>query len=199
MTNTFKPLNFRIVRHVTRTRILTIEDALQFGKLKAGMVEYQKGQGAQAEVAHYLDADVAALLFHDILQGPPVVQWQGWQDYKGTRLEGGQVQARVFSFQVVEADNPVKLAIWNGPGEETPTGAVKPLKGATDKGASVAVLLSWPDARKIALQVLTHLQAWAAATYYQRVAEGTWKPPQKQPDTVRVSRETGEIIEEAQP
>jgi hypothetical protein len=192
MTNAYKPLNYRIVRHVTKTRILTIEDALAFGKVKVDIVHYGKA-GIEAAGVHYLDAQVAALLFFDILQVEPL-RWQDWTDYKGTQAEG-ELQARVFNFQLLEAStarNPLKFSIWNGPGVATATGAVKPKSG--EEGTKVAVLLTWKDARAIALAVLQHIQAWQAATYHARLLAGTFQPTDET-DAGTVDRRTGDILD----
>lgn len=186
----FKPFNYRIVRHVTRTRILTVEDALEMGKVKVGLVEYKRGQGIIGEVTHWLDLKDASLMFHDLLTNPRRFKqlWDGWTDYKGSRVDG-EVQSRIFAIQVVEADNPVKITASAGPGEVIGEGAIKPLRDA-DR-TEVAVLLSWQDARAMALAVTTHVQAWATATYYKRLAEATWQPLDQDRDTLTVERHGG--------
>ena len=102
-------------------------------------------------------------------------------------MRDGQPQSRVFRIYEARAQNPIEIEIANGPGEVVGEGAIKP---AGKPGVSLAVLLSRWDARRIALAVLAHLSAWAAATYYQRVTENTWQPPHE----VVMDPDTGEII-----
>jgi len=179
----YKPRNFRIVRHVTKTTILVIEDCLQLGKLRVEIVSYRRGEGVRASAEHYLDADVARLLFTDLATGHLA---EPYREFKGT-VRDGQPQSRIFKISEARAQNPIKIEIANGPGEVVGEGAIKP---AGKPDVSLAVLLSRWDARRIALAVLAHLSAWTAATYYQRVTENTWQPPRE----VVVDPDTGEII-----
>jgi len=192
MATNYKPLNYRIVRHVTAKRILTVEDNLEMGKIKVGLVDYHRGHGITAQVTHWLDVDKARLLFHDLVDNAVAFKnmWDGWTDYKGSAVEG-DLESRIFTVQIVEAKNPVKITASKGPGEKVGQGAVKPVKG-TDR-TEVAVLLSWQDARAIALAVDSHLQAWAAATYYKRLAEATWQPEDGR-RTAQVDLDTGEVL-----
>ena len=187
----YKPLNYRIVRHVTKTSILVIEDCLHLGKLRVEIVSYQRGEGVRATVEHYLDTDVARLLFSELARGRLS---EPYQEFKGT-MRDGQPQSRVFRLYEAKAQNPIKLEIANGPGEVVGEGAIKP---AGKPDASLAVLLSRWDARRIALAVLAHLNAWATATYHERVAGNTWQPPREGPPDhapqAIVDPETGEII-----
>ena len=178
----FKPRNFRIVRHVTKSSILVIEDCLRLGKLRVEVVSYQRGEGVRAVAEHYLDVDTARLLFTDLAAGQLPASYQ---EYKGT-MRDGQAHSRIFNLSEAKAQNPIKLEIANGPGEMVGEGAIKPLGKPT---VSLAVLLSRSDARRIALAVLEHLSAWAAATYYQRTSDETWQPPRD----ALVDAETGEM------
>jgi len=199
----YKPRNFRIVRHVTKTTILVIEDCLRLDKLRVEIVSYQRGEGVRATAEHYLDADVARLLCTELATGHLA---EPYQEFKGT-VRDGQPQSRILKISEAKARNPIKIEITNGPGEVVGEGAIKPAgkpracperaSGRVDstrvhsrRRISLAVLLSRWDARRIALAVLAHLGAWATATYYQRVADNTWQPPR---ETV-VNPETGEII-----
>ena len=89
---------------------------------------------------------------------------------------------------------PIKITVQNGEGIPQANGLITPAWWG-DKEAKpeteLAVLLDRRTARKIALAVLAHLSAWAAATYYQRVTENTWQPTHE----VVVDPGTGEILE----
>ena len=188
----FKPQNYRIFRRVTAKRIIAVEDALQFRKIRWNLVEYAKGAGVQKQVVHYMDDQTCALLAHDILHHDPtgshVTWWNGFNEYKGTR-RGDDLEARTFKIEIVEANNPVKITISNGPGEPVgPNGAIKPAKGPTP--TTVAVLLPWPAARSMALAILMHLQAWQTMTYYPRINDETWTPP----EDPKVDKVTGEVL-----
>jgi hypothetical protein len=187
----FKPQNYRIYRRVTATRILTVEDALTVDKVKMTLVEYKRGNGISRQVTHFLDHQIAALLAFDILHHNPAgsapVWWDGYQEYKGTR-KGDELEARTFKAEIVEADNPVKITVSNGPGEPVGSnGAIKPAKGQPQE--VVAVLLPWTAARAMALALLMHLQAWQTMTYWPRLTEETWQPDEDR----QVDPETGEI------
>ena len=86
--------------------------------------------------------------------------------------------------------HPIKITVANGPGEVIGQGAVKP-KASAEK-VKISVLLPRRFARKMALAVISPIQAWAAATYYTCIAEKTYQPP----TTRIVDTETGEIIEQ---
>jgi len=81
----YKPRNYRTVRHVTRTSILVIEDCLRLGKLRVEIVSYQRGEGVRATVEHYLDTDVARLLFSELARGRLA---DPHQEFKGTMRDG---------------------------------------------------------------------------------------------------------------
>lgn len=167
--NTYKPRNYRIVRHVTKNRILDIQDALEIGKLRIELVEFAEGEGATLAVEHFAEPDALALVCYDVLQGRP---WDKYVEYKGS-VQGETVISRVLVIEQVEARNPVKITVSRGAGKVVGQGAVQPL-GKPE--ATLSVLLSEFDARRIALTVLRHMAAYEAATYHARVAAGTRRP-----------------------
>jgi hypothetical protein len=191
--NNYRLLNFRIVRLVTRSKILTVEDLLRFRKLTFTLTDYEKGQGAKASVAYHMDQDKAALVAYDLLHYRPGDRpaWDAETQYKGTRKKG-ELEARTFTLELVNGTkNPVRMTITNGPGEPAgTTGAIKPKAG--EEQTTVATLLSWTDLRTIGLQILLHMQAWSTMTYYSRIQQETWQPSDQAapPD---VDEETGEI------
>ena len=167
--NTYKPRNYRIVRHVTKNRILDIQDSLDIGKLRIELVEFAEGEGATLSVEHYAEPDALALVCYDILQGRP---WEKYVEFKGVTQADGVI-SRVLVIERVEARNPVKITVSRGPGKVMEKGAIQPL-GKPE--ASLSVLLSEFDARRIALTLLRHMAAYEAATYHARVAAGTRRP-----------------------
>ena len=188
MTNEYKPRNFRIISYTSKARILHVEDALDLGKIRLEMWSYEKGKGASANVEHYMDADDARLLFVDLSSGQLP---EKYEELKGT-FRDGEPQSRTLRVEDLgdKARQPIKITISNGPGEVLGAGAIKPKKGA--KRTEISVLLPRREARKIALAVLAHMNAWAAATYYRRLAEGIWQPEENR----YLDPTTGEILDE---
>ncbi len=167
--NTYKPRNYRVVRHVTKNRILDIQDALEIDKLRIELVDFAEGEGARLAVEHYAEPDALALVCYDILQGRP---WEKYVEFKGS-VQGDTVTSRVLAVERVEARNPIKITVSRGPGKVAGQGAIQPL-GKPE--ATLSVLLSEFDARRIALTLLRHMAAYEAATYHARVAAGTRRP-----------------------
>lgn len=195
MPPTYKPRQFRIYRLVTKTRILTVEDALKLGKIAFSLTEYTKGKGAAVSVTHYMDHQRAALLAHDLLHPQTALAqwWHGQTEYKGTK-KGDEMEARTMTVEMVEGtQNPIRLTISNGPGEPAgTTGAIKPKAGSAQ--AKVVTLLSWQHARAMSLAILMHAQAWQTMTYYSRIQEATWQPPDNGAPP-QVDPDTGEVLD----
>ena len=164
--NAYRPRHFRIIRHVTKNRILDIQDCLHIGKLRIEIVEYAEGEGAKLSVEHFAEPDALALICYDILQGRP---FDKYVEYKGTP-QGEAAISRMLVIERVEARNPFKITVSRGPGKVTETGAIQPV-GKPE--ASLSMLLPEFDARRIAYTILRHLAAFEAATYHARVAAGT--------------------------
>lgn len=197
--NTYKPRNLRIIRHVTKNRILDIQDALEIDKLRIELVEFAEGEGAKLSVEHYAEPDSLALVCYDILQGRP---WEKYVEFKGAiqgehghRDGAPTAVSRVLTIERVEARNPIKITVSRGPGKVTGQGAIQPL-GRPE--ATLSVLLSEFDARRIALTLLRHLAAYEAATYHARVAAGTRKPA-AEPERSAVDQQEPELPEEVRP
>ncbi|MBM4467442.1 MAG: hypothetical protein FJ014_18115 [Chloroflexi bacterium] len=150
---------YRIYSHITRSRWLHIEDALDIGKVRLFAGDYQKGQGAKAVAWHYLDVADARVLFSDLAWGKPV----DFCEFKGT-ANGGQAISRVL--KVKTKDDKTWFALENGPGEVIGEGAVKP---AGEPEAMVNVPFNVWDARRLAFTVLAHLDAWTVITFKSRV------------------------------
>lgn len=164
--NTYKPRHFRIIRHVTKNRILDIQDCLDIDKLRIEIVEFAEGQGAKLSVEHFAEPDALALVCHDILAGRPLDKYI---EFKGT-AQGEAVTSRVLVVERVQARNPIKITVSRGPGKVVGPGGIQPL-GKPE--ASLSMLLSEFDARRFAFTILRHLAAFEAATYHARVAAGT--------------------------
>lgn len=160
MTEKTTPERYRICTHITQTRFLHVEDALDIGKLRLFAGEYTKGHGAKMTAFHYLDLADARVLFSDLSWGKAV----DYCEFKGT-ANGDQVTSRVL--KVKSNGDRVWFALESGPGEVVGGGAVKP-KDSKPK-VSVNVPFTIWEARKLALAVLAHLQAWEVVTFPSRV------------------------------
>lgn len=195
--NAYRPRHFRIIRHVTKNRILDIQDFLSIGKLRIEIVEYVEGEGAKLSVEHFAEPDALALVCFDILHGRP---FDKYVEYKGTP-QGEAAVSRVLVVERVEARNPFKITVSRGPGKVTETGAIQPL-GKPE--ASLSMLLSEFDARRIAYTILRHLAAFEAATYHARVAAGTRhdaepEPPAAAPEAPPAAEPTPAPVSAAAP
>ena len=151
---------FRIYSHMTRTKWLHVEDALDIGKLRLFAGSYQKGQGAKATAIHYLDLADARVLFNDLAWGKSA----DYCEFKGT-ANGGEPTSRVL--KVKANGDKTWFRLENGPGQIMGAGAVKP-KG--DPESVVNVPLTVWEARRLAFAVLAHIQAWEVITFEQRTA-----------------------------
>ena len=150
---------YRIHSHLTKTRFLHLEDALDIGKVRLYAGEYRRGQGASVTAAHYLDIADARVIFSDLAWGKAV----DLKEYKGSANGGDKPTSRVL--KVRTNDGKVWVRLENGPGQVIGEGAVKP---AGEPEAVVNVPLTIWEARKLAHAVLAHLAAWEVVTFRQR-------------------------------
>ena len=173
--NSYKPANHRIISLRQQRRILHVEDCLDIGKVRLDLYEYNKGDGANAHVDFYLNTDDARVLAAELATGRLVLT-------NGLELQGGgkngQVTARTFKVEEADTQNPIRLSMANGPGVLLDSGLIAFKKGS--KPTRINILIGRYDAKKFGLALLQHLQAWAAATYRDRVSTGTWQPRQWQ-------------------
>ena len=146
----------RLYSHVTKTRFLHLEDALNIGdnasraKIRLFAGEYRKGGGATATAFHFLDLDDARVILSDLSWGKKVT----FTDYKGS-TNGDGPQSRVLKIKA--NGDKTWLEIQNGPGETIGQGAVKP-KGKPASAVSIP-LTTW-EARKLAHAALAYIRAW---------------------------------------
>ena len=147
------PTRVRLYSHVTKTRFLHIEDALNIGKVRLFGGTYNRGQGMSDHVSHYLDMSDARIVFHALLNAE---QGFNYREYKGTPPKNGQpATSRVLSV-AVKGDN-VYVELKSGPGKLTPTGAITPNGPAK---VEVNVTFKLYEARRMATAVLAYLHAW---------------------------------------
>lgn len=148
------PTRVRLYSHVTKTRFLHVEDALNIGKVRLFAGTYSRGQGMATYTSHYLDLADARIVFFTLLHGE---QGFSYREYKGTppAAPGQPALSRVLSVNV-KGDN-VYIELKSGPGRLTPTGAVQPQGRATTE---VNVGFKLYEARRLAAEVLAYLQAW---------------------------------------
>jgi hypothetical protein len=150
---------YRIHTHMTKTRFLHAEDALDIGKVRLFAGQYRRGQGADVTAHHFLDVADARVLFSDLAWGKAV----DFCEYKGSANGDGGPTSRVL--KVRTNDGKVWVRLENGPGQVIGEGAVKP---AGDPEAVANVPLTTWEARKLAMAVLAHLQAWEVVTFRKR-------------------------------
>ncbi len=151
----------RIYTQITRSAILHIEDALAIGKVRLFMISYQRGQGARATAAHYLDVEDARVLAFDLaVRGALPVRFT---DYKGSATGlNGQPLSRVFKLEDRGEGQraPIVFQVSQGPGEVVGEGAIKPAGKPT---VEIAMLLTRWQARRLGHALQSYLQAWDAA------------------------------------
>lgn len=176
MEKTYRPRNFRIITHTTQKRILHVEDALAIGQIHFELWDFVRGQGSRGKVEAYVGVDDARLLCADLAAGRLPGRFQS---LGGSRRDQAVI-ARVITVEETDTNNPIKISIQNGPGFLQPNGLITPAwwsKNSETRPDELAILLSWPVARKIGLAVKDHITAWMVASYYQRIASGTWRSP----------------------
>ncbi len=151
----------RIYTQITRSAILHIEDALAIGKVRLFMISYQRGQGAKATAAHYLDVEDARVLAFDLaVRGALPARFT---DYKGSPTGlNGQPLSRVFKLEDRGEGQraPIVFQVSQGPGEVVGEGAIKPAGKPT---VEIAMLLTRWQARRLGHALHSYLQAWDAA------------------------------------
>ena len=155
------PTRVRIYSHVTQSRFLHVEDALNIGKIRLFAGNYRKGQGMDSHSHHFVDLADARVIFWALLCGE---QGFSHKEYKGTppqirpeqgRRNGSGAVSRVLSI-AIKGDN-VYIELKMGPGKLTPTGAITP-NGRADVEVNVTFKLH--EARRMAATVLAYIQAW---------------------------------------
>lgn len=147
------PPRVRIHTHVTQTRFLHIEDALNLGKVRLFAGTYSRGQGMSGHTSHYLDLADARILFHALLNGE---QGFNYKEYKGSPPQADQpAVSRVLSVNA-KGEN-VYFELKRGPGKLTATGAITPNGPAA---VEVNVAFKLYEARRLAAAVVSYIQAW---------------------------------------
>ncbi len=149
--------NTRLASHVTGSTFIHAEDALAIGKLKFYAGEYVAGQGAKAQLAHYLDTPDAWLWLTDMSTGEIAASYTDTKGY--TNKATGEVRSRVLRLgRGKDKQNRIEIVLQleDCPGTTTATGAVIPTGPATTK---VRISFTIPQARSFALVVLAYLQA----------------------------------------
>jgi len=153
---------FRIHSHMTKSKFLHVEDSLDIGKVRLFAGDYVKGQGAKTTAVHYLDIADARVLFNDLAWGKPV----DFCEFKGSPNDG-KPTSKVL--KVKTNGDKVWVRLENGPGQVIGQGAVKPV----GKPESVVNIPFEPrEARRLAMTVLAHLDAWTVITFRERTKGG---------------------------
>lgn len=143
----------RFFTQVTQRTFFHVEDALSIGKLRLIAGEYTKGAGASKRVYCYLNIYPFLADMHGILSGRNCPR----KAFSGSVVEG-QVQSRTYAINYKAGEKPmVFIAIENGPGKKTHTGAITPAGGPKEK---VNISLSLDKAREMAMTMQMIGQAW---------------------------------------
>ena len=144
----------RIFSHLTRTRFLHIDDALERGKLRFFIGTFERGKGASSMAHAFMDIDDARVILSDLAWGKPM----DYVDYKGGKNGEGVITSRVLKVQTRESQIWIQVA--NGPGWAESTGAVKP---NGKPSAEISIPLTIFEGRKLAHACLAYMQAWDVA------------------------------------
>jgi hypothetical protein len=174
MDTPYTSRNHRILTFTRKTRILHVEDALAIGRLRFEIYRYQRGEGAQASVEHYLTYTDALPLLADLAHG---TLFAPYTEQKGS-LNQSKPVARHFTIEPGDEDplaparsaGEIKLTIANGPGEviadDEGNLSIKPKSGA--QPTTIDFRLDRHNARVLGHTALLHVQAWATATYQEQ-------------------------------
>jgi hypothetical protein len=155
MTNqtTLTYTRVRIHTHVTQSRFLHVEDALNIGKIRLFAGNYRRGQGMETYSHHFIDLADARVIFGALARGE---QGFSHKEYKGTPPQNGHAAvSRVLSI-AVKGEN-VYIELKTGPGKLTNTGAITP-NGKAEVEVNVGFKLY--EARRMAASVLAYIHAW---------------------------------------
>lgn len=142
------PERNRLFSHLTRTRFLHIEDALERRKLRFFMGSFERGKGSNQTAYAFVDVDEMRVILHDLADGLPV-------DYSS--FAGGKTNADLIISRVVKMrtkDGQVWIQVQNGPGVHQ-GGVVKP-NGRP--AVEISVPMTIFEARKLGHACLAYLQ-----------------------------------------
>jgi len=140
----------RLFSHLTRTRFLHIEDALERGKLRFFMGSFERGQGSNQTAYAFLDLNEARVILHDLADGKPV----DYSSFAGGKSGGGLIISRVVKIRT--NDGQVWIQVQNGPGVHQ-GGVIKP---NGKPAAEISIPLTVFEGRKLGHACLAYLQAW---------------------------------------
>jgi hypothetical protein len=152
-TTSTSPTRVRIHSHVTQSRFLHVEDALNIGKVRLWGGNYRRGQGTDSSAFHFLDLADARVIFTALAGGEANFSYK---EYKGTPPQKDQpAVSRVMS--VAAKGENVYIELKTGPGKLTNTGAITPNGPAV---VEINVAFKLYEARRMAASVLAYIQAW---------------------------------------
>jgi hypothetical protein len=192
MDTPYTPRNHRILTFTRKTRILHVENALEIGRLRFEIYRYQRGEGAQASVEHYLTYTDALPLLADLAHGTLSAPYT---EQKGS-LNQSKPVARHLTIEPL--DDGAKLTIANGPGEAIADDegnlSVKPKPGA--QPTTIDFRLDRHNTRVLGHTALLHIQAWATATYQEQQLSHTYLAMQALASAANVPAGTLTAIDE---
>ncbi|MCI0395982.1 MAG: hypothetical protein L0332_27055 [Chloroflexi bacterium] len=147
------PTRVRIYTHVTQSRFLHVEDALNIGKVRLFAGNYRRGEGMDSHAYHFIDLADARVILGALARSEAGFSHK---EYKGTPPQNGRpAVSRVLSV-AVKGEN-VYVELKTGPGKLTNTGAIAPNGPAV---VEVNVAFKLYEARRMATAVLAYLEAW---------------------------------------
>lgn len=143
----------RMFERTTNRHWLSIEDALNIGKLRFFVGQYANGK-AQSYIGHYIDVPAALYLMLRLIFSPVGLTYK---EYKGSTKKDGVI-SRVMEIKVKQGrkDYVVYWDFSEGLGKKTATGAIKP---AGSPLVSISMGMPLQDAQVMAASVWTQIQA----------------------------------------
>jgi len=133
---------------------LHIEDALERGKLRFFIGEFERGKGSSGTAYAFLDVEDARVILSDLADGKPV----DFIDYKGGK-SGDKIISRVLKIKTREQQ--VWLQVQNGQGVMQ-GGVIKPNGQAA---ADISIPLTMFEARTLGHACMAYLRVWEVGKY----------------------------------
>ncbi len=171
------PQREQFYQFMTRSAFLHLEDALDIDKVRVFAGKYQRGEGAQATAAHFIDLDSARVLFSDLSAGQAAIDYC---EFKGSpRGPEGKPVSRVLKVRSGK-DGKVWVRLESGPGKVIGQGAVKP---AGEPTTVINVPFTQWQAREMGMAALEFLRAQSIlAALGKRPKPGAQPRPNREGD-----------------
>jgi hypothetical protein len=152
----------RLFSHLTRTRFLHIEDALEREKLRFFVGSFERGQGSNQTAYAFMDIEEARVILSDLADGKPV----DYSSFAGGKTGRDLIISRVIKIRTHE--DKVWIQVQNGPGVHQ-GGVIKP-NGRP--AAEISIPLTVFEGRKLGHACLAYLMAWEVGRRQKAVDSG---------------------------